>query len=58
MTNDIAAAKGTDRPIQLLVNSGGEYRTVELNWHGGLRYPRLVKAGSGDGTLDALLAPR
>ncbi|HEU5066939.1 MAG TPA: peptidase M61 [Sphingomicrobium sp.] len=58
MTNAIAAAKGTDRPIQLLVNSGGEYRTVELNWHGGLRYPRLVKAGSGDGTLDALLAPR
>jgi len=58
MANAIAAAKGTDRPIQLLVNSGGEYRTVELNWHGGLRYPRLVKTGTGDGTLDALLAPR
>jgi predicted metalloprotease with PDZ domain len=58
LTNAIAAAKGTDRPIQLLVNSGSEYRTMELNWHGGLRYPRLVKAGTGDGTLDALLAPR
>jgi predicted metalloprotease with PDZ domain len=58
LANAIAAAKGSDRPIQLLVNSGGEYRTMELNWHGGLRYPRLVKTGSGDGTLDALLAPR
>jgi len=58
LTNAIAAAKGTDRPIQLLVNSGSEYRTMELNWHGGLRYPRLVKAGTSDGTLDALLTPR
>jgi len=54
----IGQAKGSDRPIQLLVNSGGEYRTLELNWHGGIRYPRLVKTGSGEGTLEALLAPR
>jgi hypothetical protein len=31
---------------------------VTLDWHGGLRYPRLQKVGSGMGTLDALLAPR
>ena len=29
-----------------------------LDWHGGLRYPRLEKVGKGQGTLDALLAPR
>jgi predicted metalloprotease with PDZ domain len=43
---------------ELLVNSGEVYRTVKLDWRGGLRYPRLEKAGNGRGTLDALLAPR
>jgi hypothetical protein len=31
---------------------------VSLDWHGGLKYPRLEKTGTGQGTLDALLAPR
>ena len=31
---------------------------VKLDWHGGLRYPRLEKVTKGAGTLDALLAPR
>ncbi len=56
----IRAAKGTSQPIVLQVKSGDSdlIRTVQLNWHGGLRYPRLVKSGQGEGTLDALLAPR
>lgn len=54
----IAAAKGSTRPVQLLVKNGELFRTVELNWHGGLRYPRLVKVSRGQGTLDALLEPR
>jgi predicted metalloprotease with PDZ domain len=51
-----AAAGGT--APQLLVHDGDVYRTVTLDWHGGLRYPRLEKVGKGPGTLDALLAPR
>jgi predicted metalloprotease with PDZ domain len=43
---------------ELLVKDGDLHRTVKLDWHGGLRYPRLEKVGSGRGTLDALLAPR
>jgi predicted metalloprotease with PDZ domain len=54
----IRAAKGNSVPVQLLVKDGDLYRTVNLDWHGGLRYPRLVKTGQGQGTLDALLAPR
>jgi predicted metalloprotease with PDZ domain len=54
----ITAAKGTQQPINLLVKSGDLFRTVSLNWHEGLKYPRLVKNGKGPGTLDALLAPR
>ena len=34
------------------------YRTVKLDWHGGLKYPRLERVGKGEATLDALLAPR
>jgi predicted metalloprotease with PDZ domain len=51
------AANGGALP-QLLVHDGDVYRTVALDWHGGLRYPRLEKIGKGPGTLDALLAPR
>jgi predicted metalloprotease with PDZ domain len=51
------AANGGASP-QLLVHDGDVYRTVALDWHGGLRYPRLEKVGKGPGTLDALLAPR
>ena len=40
------------------MKTGDLYRTVTLDWHGGLRYPRLEKVGKGTGTLDALLAPR
>ena len=51
------AANGGASP-QLLVHDGDLYRTVKLDWHGGLRYPKLQKVGKGTGTLDALLAPR
>ncbi|HVI04797.1 MAG TPA: peptidase M61 [Sphingomicrobium sp.] len=52
-----AAAAGGPAP-ELLIHDGDVYRTVRLDWHGGLRYPRLEKVGKGEGTLDALLAPR
>ncbi len=54
----IKAAKGTDTPIRLLVKGGTRYRDVVIDYHGGLRYPRLEKIGVGDGGLDRLLAPR
>ena len=51
-------AKTSRDPIRLLVKTGDAYRTLDLNWHDGLRYPRLEKSGKGSSTLDALLAPR
>ena len=56
--NAIKAAAGTGPAPELLIHDGEVYRTVKLDWHGGLRYPRLEKVGNGPGTLDALLAPR
>ncbi|HEY0413971.1 MAG TPA: PDZ domain-containing protein [Allosphingosinicella sp.] len=53
----IRAAAGTREPVHLLVQSGDAYRTLDLDWHGGLRYPRLEPTAGGKGTLDALLRP-
>jgi len=53
----IRAAKDNREPVHLLVQSGDTYRTLDLDWHGGLRYPRLQQTAGGKGTLDALLAP-
>jgi predicted metalloprotease with PDZ domain len=54
----IKAAAGNGAAPELLLHDGDVYRTVKLDWHGGLRYPRLQKVSTGVGTLDALLAPR
>ena len=53
-----AAIKAKKSPLSLLVRTGDIYRTVDLNYDGGLRYPRLEKTGPGPSSLDALLAPK
>jgi predicted metalloprotease with PDZ domain len=54
----ITDAKLGSPPIELLVKSGDHYRTVAIDYRGGLRYPRLERTGSGSGALDDILAPR
>jgi predicted metalloprotease with PDZ domain len=54
----IRDAAGKGAAPELLIHSGDVYRTVKLDWHGGLRYPHLQKVGTAPGTLDALLNPR
>lgn len=57
MKRAIVAATKSKEPIRLLVQSGDTFRTLELDWHGGMRYPRLQPTAGGKGTLDALLQP-
>ncbi len=52
------AAKPGSPAIELLVRTGDRYRTVKIDYHGGLRYPKLEKVGTGAVTLDAILSPR
>lgn len=47
--------KAKKSPLNLLVKSGDVYRTVELKYDGGLRYPKLEKTGKGTSSLEALL---
>ena len=44
-------AKTNPSPIRLLVKKGNVYRTVSIDYHGGLRYPRLERI---PGTKDRL----
>jgi predicted metalloprotease with PDZ domain len=54
----IRAAADGKAPVRLLVERGGRYRAVEIDYHGGLRWPHLEKAGDGPDWFDRLLAPR
>lgn len=55
----ITAAKGGTAPIRLTVKAETRVRDVNVQWNGGLRYPKFEKAaGAPDGPLDKLLTPR
>lgn len=58
LTDAIKAAKDGKTPISLLIQRGDRFRTVDLNYAGGLRYPHLEKTGTGVSGLDALLEAR
>ena len=54
MKDAITKAKdGT--PIELLVKRDEEYRTVSIDYTGGLRWPWLVRKGEGEALLDQFL---
>lgn len=52
------AAIKAKAPIQIIVKQDKYYRTLTLDYSGGLRYPRLEKTGEGEGSLDKLLKAR
>jgi predicted metalloprotease with PDZ domain len=54
----IREAKNTPRSIELLVKNGDRYRTIRMDYHDGLRYPRLERGGSAPATLDQILDAR
>jgi predicted metalloprotease with PDZ domain len=54
----ITAAKTSSAPIQLLLKYQGGYRTVSVDYHGGLQYPHLVRIDGTPDYLDEIIAPR
>lgn len=54
----VRAATDGKTPVRLLVERGGRYRNIEIDYRGGLRWPHLEKTGSGPDWFDRLLAPR
>jgi predicted metalloprotease with PDZ domain len=47
----VTAAKTSPDPVRLVLKRGDEFRTLALDYHDGLRYPRLVRI---EGTRDRL----
>ena len=45
-------------PITLIVKDGDQYRTVVLDYHDGLRYPRLERIPGTPDRLGDILTPR
>ena len=54
----LTAAKDNKRPLSLILKQDKRYRTISLDYSGGLRYPHLQKVGEGETSLDRLLQPR
>lgn len=54
----IQAAKGGTAPIELLVREFDRYRTVRLDYHGGLRYPYLERIDGKPDYLTPILTAR
>jgi predicted metalloprotease with PDZ domain len=53
----ITAAK-SGPPVSFIVRAGDRYRVVALDYHGGLRYPRLERLEGKPDLLSAIYAPR
>ncbi len=54
----VTAAKGGREPIVLVVKRGEAFRTLSFDYHGGLRYPRLVRIPGTRDRLADIFAPR
>ena len=53
----IRAARGGSAPIELLVRNKDTFRTVRIDYHDGLRYPRLERTSGTATSLDEILRP-
>ena len=58
LTDALKAAKAAPEPVELIVRQGDSMRVVALDYHGGLRYPHLVRDGKTPARLDDILKPR
>ena len=54
----IKAALDGKTPVRLLVERGGRYRDVAIEYHGGLRWPWLERTGTGPDWFDRLFAAK
>jgi predicted metalloprotease with PDZ domain len=53
-----ASAKDSSQPIELLVKDFDEYKTIRIDYHGGLKYPHLERDTSKPDTLSQLIKAR
>jgi predicted metalloprotease with PDZ domain len=54
----IKSAKSGAAPIELIVQNGDAFTTVKVDYHGGLKYPRLERLGNAPDRLADIARPR
>jgi predicted metalloprotease with PDZ domain len=54
----IKTAKDGKTPVTLLLLRDDRYRSVDIKWHSGLRYPHLERVGTVPTILDAAMEPK
>lgn len=58
LADAIAANTGGQVPLDLLLRDGDYFRTVRVDYRGGLRYPQLVRIDGTPDRLSDIMAPR
>jgi len=58
LADAIKAAKDTSQPVTLLVVADDYFRTCVINYHGGDKFPHLVRVADKPDYLDALIKSR
>ncbi len=56
--NALKEAQTSKTPIALIVTHGDMYRTIEIDYHGGPRYPHLVRIKGTPDRLSDVIKPR
>ena len=58
MKQAIKDAKGSDKPIKLLVKDFNEYKTLDIDYHDGLKYPDIERIKGTPDSLSQLYATK
>ncbi|MGH9584973.1 MAG: M61 family metallopeptidase [Bryobacteraceae bacterium] len=53
----IKDAEKSKAALKLLVKRGNKFQTIDVDYHGGLRYPKLERVKGTPDRMDAILAP-
>ena len=54
----LAASKTSTTPLEFILENGSYFKTVKVDYHGGLRYPHLERVAGKDDVLAQIAAPR
>jgi predicted metalloprotease with PDZ domain len=50
-------SSASSAPLEFIVENTGYFRILKINYHGGEKYPQLVRVGDQPASLDAILQP-
>jgi hypothetical protein len=54
----LRAGKNTAAPLELLIENTDYYKTYQIDYHGGDKYPHLVREESAKDVLSSIVKPR